>query len=378
MLALNAGFGSGWGSDFRVPSTTSPWALAEAPPTLTFSVVPEPSTLVLAGAALVGLAGYGIRRRRSAAKQAAALLTSEVPLMSRTPSRFALATFALSAALGLHGMGNSAYGVVVNSAVLSDISATDTAINSSMYSIQLTDGQNVIGASYIQDGPNNAQYVGNGYGNGVNIGDGTITIQNYTDGQSVAHDKSIVMTTTETAPPDGGAPLYFDTAPINLVTTDSLSVSFAVDLVSNEGVTTNAFNNAAFAANIFTEYTSATRFVASPTSTTGGVFGLTKADGSLFTVGTYNNDTFYNIDVNLNFLSQTATLGINGVESDPIGFRNTFATTPQLTEVFFYQGASVPEPSTMVLAGLGVAALLAARLRLARRNAAEANRIVAS
>ncbi len=277
-----------------------------------------------------------------------------------------------AAALGLHGMGNSAYGVVVNSAALSDISVTDTANNSSMYSIQLTNGDDVIGGSYIQDVANNAQYVGNGYGNGVNIGDGTITIQNYTDSQSVSHDKSIVMSTTETAPTDGGAPLYFDTAPINLTTTDSLRVSFALDVISNPGAAINAFNNAVFAANIFANSTSATRFIASATSTTGGVFGLTKADGTLFTVGTYNNDTFYNIDVNLNFVSQTATLTINGVESDPTGFRHTFAMTPQLTEVFFYQAASevpVPEPGSIVLAGaalLGLAGFAARRKFSAR------------
>ncbi len=291
---------------------------------------------------------------------------NSLSLRFSTNPRFQWIAFIAAAALGLQGAGNSAYGAVVNSAALSDISVTDTANNSSMYSIQLTDGQNVIGNSYIQDVPNNAQYVGNGYGNGVNIGDGTITIQNYTDSQSVSHDKSIVMSTTETAPPDGGAPLYFDTAPINLATTDSLRVSFAVDLISNAGVTTNAFNNAAFAANIFTDYTSATRFVASPTSATGGVFGLTKSDGTLFTVGAYNNDTFYNIDVNLDFVTQTATLSINGVESDPVGFRHTFATTPQLTEVFFYQGASVPEPSSLVLLVIGSAALVLMRRRAGR------------
>ena len=281
----------------------------------------------------------------------------------RTAPRFSLIALIAVAASGLHTTGNSARGATVNEAVLANISVTNTATNSSMYSVQLTDGQNVIGNSYIQDVPNNAQYVGNGYGNGTDIGDGTITIQNYTDSLSVSHDTSIVMNTTETAPPDGGAPLYFDTAPISLATTNSLRVSFAVDLVTNAGVTSNAFNNAAFAANIFTDSTSATRFIASPTSATGGVFGLTKSDGSLFVVGTYNNDTFYNIDVNLNFVSQTATLGINGVESSPIGFRNTFNTTPQLTEVFFYQGAPVPEPTSLGLLAVGSVALLLWRRR---------------
>jgi MYXO-CTERM domain-containing protein len=35
-----------------------------------FAVIPEPSTFVLGGLALLGLAGAGLRRRRSAKQQA--------------------------------------------------------------------------------------------------------------------------------------------------------------------------------------------------------------------------------------------------------------------------------------------------------------------
>lgn len=284
-----------------------------------------------------------------------------------TSLRLSLVGVVAAAALSLMGLG-SAQGAIVNKAILSGITVTDTAANTPMYSIQLTNGQIVMSSTYIPDAGNNAQYAGGGYGNGVTIGDGTIDVQSYTDSHSVTHDKSIVMTTTETAPPDGGAPLYFDTAPFYPntppPTPNSLRVSFSVDLASNGGVTSNAFNNAAFAANIFANSTSATRFIASPTSSAGGVFGLTKSDGSLFTVGNYNNDTFYNIDVNLNFLTQTATLAINGAESSPIGFRHTFATIPQLTEVFFYQGANaVPEPASLTLWAAGSAIMLILRRR---------------
>jgi hypothetical protein len=279
-----------------------------------------------------------------------------------------LTLFAVAIAMCLYGMVNTAQCAVQNKAVLADISVTDTVSNTGMYSIQLTNGQNVLSPTYIQDIPNNAQYAGGGYGNGVNLGDGTITIQNYTDSQSATHNTAIVMSTSELAPPDGGAPLYFDTAPISSSAINSLRVSFAVNLVSNVGITVNGFNNAAFAANIFANSISATRFIASPTSLTGGVFGLTQAGGAFFPVGTYNNDTFYDIDVDLDFASQTATLSIDGVAGTPIGFRNTFASTPSLTEVFFYQGAStvapVPEPTTLLVwAGLACCAGLASSRR---------------
>lgn len=253
-----------------------------------------------------------------------------------------------------------------NKAVLSGISVNDVTGNSPIYTVDVVNGQSVsqdpLTLGQYTDSGNNVRYVGWGHVGGENagMGTGTIEVGPYTDSQSELRNGSIIMTTTEGS---GGGVLYFDTAPITQQTADKISVDFTINLVTNGGANTEnpGLNNAAFAANIFGNGTSMTRFVAVPTSGTGGVFGLTQANGSLFAVGSYDNDTFYDLKVNLDTVAYTASLSINGVESSSIPFRNTYITQPKLTEVFFYDVTYVPEPGTLSVLGIGAAAMLRRR-----------------
>jgi len=216
-----------------------------------------------------------------------------------------------------------------NKVVINDVTLTDTAASQQIFAVNPTNGQSVQSATYTQDVANNTRYSVWGHVGGENagVGTGTATVQDYTDSASVTKTSAFVLNTAEGP---GGGMQFLDAFPINQVTTNSVRFSFSLNIVENAGdADDSSFNGAAFAANLFANSSSATRFIAAPNGASGGKFGLTKADGSLFEVANYVNDKFYDIDVDLNFVTQQATLSVDGKEVAT----NTTSFTPSVFDV---------------------------------------------
>jgi hypothetical protein len=261
------------------------------------------------------------------------------------------------------GLGVAQAAFAPNKVVINDVTLTDTAASQQIFTVNPTNGQSVQSATYTQDVANNARYTVWGHVGGENagVGTGTATVQDYTDSASVTKTSAFVLNTAEGP---GGGMQFLDAYPINPVTTNSVRLSFSLNIVENAGdADDSSFNGAAFAANLFADSSSATRFIAAPNGPSGGKFGLTKADGTLFEVANYVNDKFYDIDVDLNFVTQQATLSVDGVSAGAIPFRNTFGSVPTFSEAFMYQVGytAVPEPTGIALLGLGAGALLLRR-----------------
>jgi hypothetical protein len=246
----------------------------------------------------------------------------------------------------------------INEIVINDITVTDTANAKQIYAVNPSNGQSIQSATYTSDAGNNANYTVWGHvgGESAGVGAGTAIIQDYTDSAGTLQTSAFRLRTPE----EGAGVQFIDTYPLASVTTNSARLSFTLDLVQNAGDADDTFlNGAAFAANVFADGASATRFIATPNGPNGGRFGLTMANGSLFEVASYTNDTFYDIDIDFNFAGQMVTLLVDGTAGTAIPFRNTFGSTPALSEVFFYQVGytAVPEPTAFALvclSGFGV------------------------
>lgn len=267
----------------------------------------------------------------------------------------------LAAALALAcaaGTASVATAVPINEVVIDDIKVTNTVNAQQIYQVDPANGQSVQSSTYTTDAGNNARYTVWGHVGGENagVGAGTAVVQNYTDSAAVQKTSAFRLSTTE----EGAGVQFLDTYPQAQTTTNSARLSFTVNLVQNPGDADDAFlNGAAFAANVFANSTSATRFIAAPNGTTGGKFGLTMANGTLFEVASYRNDRFYDIAIDLDFANQLVTMSVDGTPGAAIPFRNSFGSTPALSEVFFYQVGynAIPEPTSLAvtsLAGLGL------------------------
>lgn len=200
---------------------------------------------------------------------------------------------------------------------------------------------------------------------------GTVTVQNVGGMNHAA-----VMSTNQ----GGTGSLYVDTqfetiAPV-------VSTSFDLDIITTPttGIpqsTSHAPNGQAFVINTFgnvgANVLPAFRWVATPTSDSGGIFGLRdNTDGDIVPVGTYMNGTTYHVQLDSNFVSHTLNAFIDGTQVatdfplvNPVsnlaeyfifqngveGVTNTAAFDNLVTE------EHVPEPASLALLASGLLGL---------------------
>ena len=140
---------------------------------------------------------------------------------------------------------------------------------------------------------------------------GSVTVQNV---GTMSH--AALMTTTQA----GTGALWMDTA--LLAPARIFDLSFDIDVVTapTSGLAQSAGgapNGQAFAINVFgLDSQRLFRFAASPTSATGGNFGLRLpgASGDLLTFGNYTDGDTYHVDMTADFSTDTMNVSLNGVQ----------------------------------------------------------------